>query len=106
MPTGVVRRTSRTTPTRTRSPAWSPDGSKIAYGSSTGASASEIYAMNADGSGQTNLTNDPADDSSPAWSPDGSQIAFSRFDDNVAADVYVMNADGSDQTDLTSVDPG
>ncbi len=29
----------------------------------------EIYVMNADGSNQTNLTNNPADDFSPAWSP-------------------------------------
>ena len=36
----------------------------------------EIYLMNGDGSGQTNLTNNPASDGEPAWSPDGSQIAF------------------------------
>ena len=35
--------------------------------------------MNADGSGQTNLTNDPANDLEPAWSPDGSTIAFQSF---------------------------
>lgn len=29
----------------------------------------EIYAMNADGSGLTNLTNSPGDDSDPAWFP-------------------------------------
>ena len=29
----------------------------------------EVYVMNADGSGQTNLTNNPASDSDPAWSP-------------------------------------
>ena len=31
----------------------------------------EIYSMNPDGSGQTNLTNDPAEDTDPVWSPDG-----------------------------------
>jgi TolB protein len=36
----------------------------------------EIYAMNADGSGQANLTTNPASDSDPAWSPDGTKIAF------------------------------
>jgi Tol biopolymer transport system component len=36
----------------------------------------EVHAMNPDGSGQTNLTNNPASDSGPAWSPDGSRIAF------------------------------
>jgi hypothetical protein len=32
----------------------------------------EIYKMNADGTGQTRLTNNSADDSEPSWSPDGS----------------------------------
>ena len=36
----------------------------------------EVYVMNADGSGQTNLTNNPANDSHPSWSPDGSRIVF------------------------------
>jgi dipeptidyl aminopeptidase/acylaminoacyl peptidase len=36
----------------------------------------EIYVMNADGSNQTNLTNNPAADDYPFWSPDGRQIAF------------------------------
>ena len=37
------------------SPAWSPDGSKIAFGRY--ASNSDIWVMNADGSNQINLTN-------------------------------------------------
>ena len=38
--------------------------------------ADEIYVMNADGSNQVRLTNNPAYDMSPAWSPDGTRIAF------------------------------
>jgi Tol biopolymer transport system component len=50
--------------------------------------------MEADGSGEVNLTNHPADDLSPAWSPDGRQIAFWSNRDGAAA-VYTMSADGS-----------
>ena len=57
--------------------------------------------MNADGSNQTRLTNNPAYDFSPIFSPDGTRIAFgSRRDNNI--EIYVMNADGSNQTRLTN----
>jgi len=61
----------------------------------------EVYVMNADGSGQTRLTDNPAADALPAWSPDGSRIAFTSDRDG-NPEVYVMNADGSGQTNLTS----
>ena len=44
-------------------PAWSPDGTKIAFTSDP-----EIYVMNADGSNQINLTNHVEKDRGPAWS--------------------------------------
>ncbi len=62
----------------------------------------EIYVMNADGSGQTNLTNNPAFDFAPDWSPDGTKIAFHSERDSFLDAIYVMNADGSDQTKLTN----
>jgi TolB protein len=55
-------------------PAWSPDGTKIAYRSHQDG-AGEIYVINADGSNPVNLTNDLAEDWAPAV-PDGSLIAF------------------------------
>ncbi|MDT7947456.1 MAG: hypothetical protein RQ897_03795 [Thermoflexus sp.] len=61
----------------------------------------EIYVMNADGSGQTNLTNNPAEGWRPAWSPDGRHIAFTSYRDG-NGEIYVMNADGSGQTNLTN----
>jgi Tol biopolymer transport system component len=56
--------------------------------------------MNADGSGQTALTNSSADETWPSWSPDGTKIAFEGVIDD--GNIYIMNAvDGSDQTRLT-----
>lgn len=61
---------------------------------------SEIYVMHADGSGMTNLTNNPAQDSNPVWSPDGKRIAF-ESDRDGSRQIYLMNADGSDLIQLT-----
>lgn len=61
----------------------------------------EIYVMNADGSGQTRLTKNPARDEFPDWSPDGKKIAFVSGRDGTI-DTYVMNADGTGQARLTT----
>ena len=60
----------------------------------------EIYVMNEDGSGQTNVTNTADTDYAPSFNGDGSKIVFySRRDGN--AEIYVMNSDGTGQTRLT-----
>ena len=75
------------------SPAWSPDGRQIAFGSSRDGGW-DIYVINADGSGLRRLTTHSARDDSPAWSPDGRQIAFTSDRDG-DFEIHVMNADGS-----------
>ena len=57
--------------------------------------------MDADGSDQTNLTNDARRRPAPAWSPDGTKIAFASDRDG-NYEIYVMDADGGNQTNLTN----
>ena len=82
--------------------AQSPTG-RIAFNSYRDGN-SEIYVINADGSGLQRLTSNDDKDTCPAWSPDGTMIAFvSDRDRN--HEIYVMRADGSDQRRLTDT-PG
>ena len=56
----------------TSDPAWSPDGTKIAF-DRLGADR-DVWVMNADGTSQTQLTDDPdLRRVNPAWSPDGTR---------------------------------
>ncbi len=80
-------------------PTWSPDGQRIAF-SRTGRTNTDIYVINADGSGESQLTMNAGDNTSPDWAPDGSKIVFSssRNGDTL---LYLMNADGSNVVQLT-----
>jgi Tol biopolymer transport system component len=84
-------------------PAWSPDGSKIAFQSDRDGDY-EVYYLNVSNPTlQVNLTkSSSSDEGVPAWSPDGSKIAFvSDRDGN--DEIYSMkSSDGSDQTRLTN----
>ncbi|MBX3080370.1 MAG: PD40 domain-containing protein [Anaerolineae bacterium] len=91
-------------------PDWSPDGNHIVFQfqqpdaalhSSDGNGHNQIYVMDADGTNQINLTNDPAGDYySPVWSPDGSRIAFVTNQESRYF-VSVMDADGKHRVTLT-----
>jgi TolB protein len=77
---------------------WSPDGQKIAFTAwSDKTPTSDVFVMNADGSGKERLTSDPVWESGVAWSPDGQKIAFAGGN----SEIYVMNSDGSEQRRLT-----
>ena len=89
-------------------PSWSPDGKRIAVQSSrhcltgTASCFGDIYVMNSDGSGLTNITNSTdADEFQPSWSPDGRRIAFAKATYDGArsrylrTDIYTIEPDGS-----------
>jgi Tol biopolymer transport system component len=92
-------------------PAWSPDGSRIAFTRDPGTpeppAEAEIWLMGADGSNKTQLTDNNADDVAPAWSPSGRRIVFARDPDGSGpedAELWVMRADGSRERQLTDND--
>ena len=83
-------------------PAWSPDGSRIAFESTVDGRRS-IWLMQADGQGLRRLTDAAGTTSEmgPAWSPAGDRIAFASTRDG-NAEIYSAAADGSGTSRLTN----
>lgn len=103
-------------------PAWSPDGTKIAFSSFASLDGSDsngltfnIWVMNADGTGLqplTRLTALSADSHNPTWSPDGSKLAFQsrraldgsdQVHPNGVLNIWTMNSDGTGAAPLTQL---
>ena len=86
-------------------PAWSPDGSEIAFvRQGVLARSPSLFVMDADGSGQTRVLRGRVgkgrlEIASAAWSPDGLQLVFCAQRDSNRK-LYVINADGTGLTNL------
>jgi Tol biopolymer transport system component len=95
-------------------PAFSPDGKKIAVAYRQH-DHWEIHVMNADGGGRARLTETPFDvtlagkpswnNVAPTWSPDGTKIAF-LTDRSGRWEIWTMGADGSNQRPLLPASVG
>ncbi|MFQ5680351.1 MAG: hypothetical protein ACE5HP_12940, partial [Gemmatimonadota bacterium] len=85
-------------------PAWSPDGTQLAFVSDREDDDPEIYVMDAADGETRRLTRHVGADVAPVWSPDGTKIAFQRSTDSAEfaqSDIFVMDADGSAVMPLT-----
>ena len=82
-------------------PSWSPDHLKIAYVSYV--NKYDIFTMNGDGSGVTQLTSSPSEDQDPSWSPDGKFIAFAS-NRGKTYDIWIMESNGANPVQLTTAD--
>jgi TolB protein len=99
--TGLTRLTSA--PGTEAYPAWSPDGTTIAFLSDrTG--IPQVWLMHADGTEQRQLTFDSTwKDQVPDWRPDGSQLAYvADTAPDSGGDIWVIDSDGSDPRPLTA----
>ena len=81
-------------------PAFSPDGSRIAYVSQKDGNP-EIYVMNADGTGATRVTNDPQADGRPSFMPDGQSLVFNSWRTAGKSQIWAVNVDATGLTQLT-----
>ena len=80
---------------------WSPDGTRIAFISNRDGDF-EVYTMNPDGTGVTQITTNTAHELAVAWSPDGTRLAFTSDRELFGnSKLYVMNADGSGETKIS-----
>jgi Tol biopolymer transport system component len=83
-------------------PSWHPNGHSIVFvGCPTNVcwdNLYELYSVEADGSGETRLTDDAFRDHDPYWSPDGATVAWLRQTSGpLNWGIMAQNADGSGQ---------
>lgn len=80
-------------------PAWSPNGSKLAVVLSKDGN-SQIYSVNADGSGLQRLTQSGGIDTEPRYSPDGASLYFTS-DRGGSPQIYRTGANGGEAQRVT-----
>jgi TolB protein len=70
---------------------WSPDGSRLAFMSTSGA----VYVVKSDGTGLLNVSDVQATSGNIFWSPDGTKVGFHNTNADNWVDIFIVNSDGS-----------
>ena len=81
------------------SPAWSPDGKRLAYVSFEN-KKSQLVVQDLGSGARKVVASFPGHNGAPAFSPDGSRLAFASSQDGTL-NIYVMSANGGAVTQLT-----
>jgi Tol biopolymer transport system component len=111
-PDGTIEKRLTNNSSSDHSPAFSADGSRIAFISHRNqAGRPDVYTMNPNGFGVYRVTRtSTAHERDPAWAPDGMKIAFVRdytaASGNTQEDIFVINADGTNEIQLTDTERG
>jgi len=82
------------------SPAWSPIGDRIAFGSKRDENP-DLYVVDADGGGLRRLTSDEARERDMSWSPDGTHIAFTYRERGKDDQVHIIDVESGTRICLT-----
>ncbi|HEX5604218.1 MAG TPA: hypothetical protein VFX63_16780, partial [Pyrinomonadaceae bacterium] len=90
-----------------KSPAWSPDGSKVAFMSLSQEPGStyhmfQVFVADPDGGNVRMVTRDPPSSFSPCWSADGASITFAVDNLSVVSNIFQVDLNGGNRKRLTA----
>lgn len=103
----MITQTERPTSAEDGSPTWSPDGRRIAFSrlniTAEPLDESALFVVNADGTGERQITPWEMNAQDPAWSPDGTLISFRSElpGEDFVGEIHTVSPDGSGLSQLT-----